>query len=131
MKGIIRYVDINRLRPHERTEPGKLRQIVRELSAGRAGMRPIVIDRATCIILDGHHRHLAARRMGIRMVPCYLVDYSDPSIRVHLRRGEIRDKLIKQAVMSLAGMGKRFPNKTTKHMIPDRPTKKFRINRDI
>ena len=76
---------------------------------------PVLIDSRTKIILDGHHRVYAANRLGLKKVPCCVIDYiENTSIQVETRR---RDIFINKAeVVKMALSPKVFPDKTTKHV---------------
>ena len=75
---------------------------------------PILVDARTKIILDGHHRCYAANRLGLRLVPCFMVDYlNDPSITVSSRR--INIAVDKEIVVRMGLSEGVFPQKTTRH----------------
>ncbi|HEY4513605.1 MAG TPA: ParB N-terminal domain-containing protein [Candidatus Paceibacterota bacterium] len=75
---------------------------------------PLVVDSETKTILDGHHRCYVANRLGLKNIPCYLVNYmKDKSIKVHARRSDI--PVDKKKVIEMALSAKVFPYKTTKH----------------
>ena len=76
---------------------------------------PIAVDKATYIILDGHHRLHALRKIGCKRIPVILFDYRSPEIEVlpH-REGEI---VTKEMIIQTALAGRRMPPKTSKHMI--------------
>ena len=75
---------------------------------------PLLIDSETKTILDGHHRCYAAHRLGLKSVPCYVVNYlNDRSVRVHARKPHI--PVDKKKVIKMALSPKVFPHKTTRH----------------
>ncbi len=76
--------------------------------------QPIVADRATLVILDGHHRWAALKGLGAVRAPVNLVDYGDDRIRVESWRAGVAPPS-KDDVISRALAGKPFPPKTTKH----------------
>jgi len=75
---------------------------------------PIPVEKQTGIVMDGNHRLRAAAMLGLRYLPCVLLDYRDPRVSVtHWQTGEpfcvrrickriLRDQLL-------------FPYKTTRH----------------
>ena len=127
MKGLIRQIDIKRLRPHERTEPGRLKKLVCALRAPHARIRPIIVDRGSYTILDGHHRYQAFVRLGIPKISCLLVDYFDKDISVTFRRADVKNRLTKEIIINTVKKGKLFPYKTTKHRLPFRPAVRMKI----
>jgi ParB-like chromosome segregation protein Spo0J len=103
------------LRPHEEIDPARLDRLVDEIRASGLFYPPVLIDRVTRVILDGHHRWNAAARLGFMLLPCYSVRYfDDPAIRVMSRRPEI--DVTKQSVIDMALAGHKYPHKTTRHM---------------
>jgi hypothetical protein len=76
---------------------------------------PIAVDKKTYIILDGHHRLHALKKIGCKRIPVILFDYQSPEIEVlpH-REGET---VTKEMIIETALTGGRMPPKTSKHMI--------------
>ena len=72
--------------------------LVRQIEAEGEISRPIIVDKRSFMVLDGHHRLAALKRLGAIRVPAYLVDYQNPGVRVYLRRKYLSMKMIKQAV---------------------------------
>ena len=104
------------LHPHERTVPEKVAELARALEHDGAIIRPVVVDEETLVVLDGHHRLAALRKLGCRQVPVILVDYSDPSIVVATwREGEVPPT--KEAVLLRALAGDVFEPKSTRHPV--------------
>lgn len=109
----IKLVDIDELRPHEHVDPKRVDEIAGSIRA--IGLQyPIVADRKTKIILDGHHRYNAFRKMNINKIPVYYMDYEDRRIIVDSWTGK---KITKQDVIDKVRSGGLFPEKTTKHML--------------
>ena len=103
------------LLPHEEIDPGRLDRLVEEIQNAGFFYPPVLIDRATRVILDGHHRWNAATRLSFALMPCYSVLYlDDPRIRVMSRRPDI--EVTKQSVIDMAMSGRMYPHKTTRHM---------------
>lgn len=48
----------------------------------RCKIVPIVVDRNSLTILDGHHRHQAAVILGLDKIPVILVDYLSEDIKI-------------------------------------------------
>jgi len=109
------YIQLEKLREHEQVDTERLSELIKQILADGVLKRPILADRATLTILDGHHRLRALRKLGVKVVPAMLVDYSDPRIVVRRWAGEgyISKELALEAAMS----GKLLPPKTTKHMV--------------
>ncbi len=115
MQGEFELIAPRLLRPHEEVDAGRVQRLVEEIRNAGEFYPPVLVDRATRVILDGHHRWHAASRLGLSLLPCYAVSYlHDPAIRVMSRRPGI--DVSKQAVIDTALAGKTYPHKTTRHM---------------
>jgi hypothetical protein len=88
---------------------------------------PILAERTHYIILDGHHRHGALLELGARWVPVFLVDYDDEGVRVETWPGSVLDHVTKEEIVEAVLAGKRFPPKTTRHIV-DLPDRGARVN---
>lgn len=89
---------------------------------------PLVVDSETKTILDGHHRCYAANRLGLKHIPCYLVNYmKDQSIKVHARRSDT--PVDKKKVIEMALSPKVFPHKTTRHEYEAPPFNSLPLNK--
>lgn len=115
----ITLVPLNALRQHEQILDEHLMGVQRDLVQDGMVKDPIIVDQRTMVILDGHHRYNALKRMGYKYVPVYLVDYSSEHIGVTAwRAGE---HVTKAEVMRAGLSGNLMPAKTSRHSIPDMP----------
>jgi ParB-like chromosome segregation protein Spo0J len=109
------FFNIEELREHEEIRPDYLEALKDEILGDGILKMPICIDKKTCVILDGHHRLQALKRLGYTKIPCVLVDYQSPDIRVIAwREGE---QITKERIIEIALSEKKMPSKTSKHMI--------------
>jgi hypothetical protein len=108
-------MDLDELKEHEQIRPEYLEELKNEILSDGILKMPIAVDRTTCIILDGHHRLHALRRIGCKRIPCILFDYQSPEIEVlPQREGET---VTKEMIIQTAQAGRRMPPKTSKHMV--------------
>jgi hypothetical protein len=115
IKDEVVFFKIEELKEHEEIRPDYLETLKNEILADGILKMPICIDEKTCIILDGHHRLQALKRLGCKKIPCVLVDYQSENISViPWREGET---ITKETIIDMALSGKRMPSKTSKHMI--------------
>ncbi len=117
-------VDPGDLLPHEDVDSLRLRELRDRLTRDGILYRPVIVDRTSKVILDGHHRVRLLGELGCTLVPVYMVDYPHPSIRVFGRRPGISvDKTI---VVQRGLSGNPFPPRTSRHVFttppPLRPT---------
>ncbi len=109
------FIRIEELREHEEVRPVYLEELKNEIISDGILKMPIAVDRNTFIILDGHHRLHALKKIGCKKIPVILVDYHSPEIEViPWREGE---KVTKEMIIHTALTGKRMAPKTSKHMI--------------
>ena len=116
----VELVPLEILRPHEQILPKKVDQLERITHRWNAYTKPLLLDRATGTILDGHHRYNVAKRIGLLCVPCVLIDYlDDDSIELDLWPNSGRDSISKQDVIDAALSGDLMHPKTSRHRLSD------------
>ncbi|MFH1895144.1 MAG: ParB N-terminal domain-containing protein [archaeon] len=120
----IKLIEISLLKPHEKIIPSRLLKIINSIRKNKTLFFPVVIDKTSLTILDGHHRVKAFRLLGIKKIPCFLVDYFSDEIKLLNRRKGF--SATKSDVISRALIENLFPCKTTKHVL-----ELFRINYKI
>jgi L-serine kinase (ADP) len=103
------------LLPHEKHDPDHARDLAAEMEASGLWTTPLLIERQHLIILDGHHRWAAARRLGLTSVPAFLVSYGDPRLSLASWRPE--ERWIPRDVIACALTGRLCPMKTTRHIL--------------
>ncbi len=109
------------LKPHEKTNKTKLIKVINSIKKHKLLFFPVIIENSNYVILDGHHRIKAFKALGIKKIPCLLVNYFSDKIQLKKRRKEI--KINKNLVIENALSKKLFPFKTTNHVL-----ELFRIN---
>jgi hypothetical protein len=109
------FLRMEELREHEETRPDYLEELKNQILCDGILKMPIAVDRKTYIILDGHHRLQALKRIGCTKIPVVFVDYHSPHIAIlPWRDGE---EVTKEMIIEAARTGRRMPSKTSKHMI--------------
>ena len=111
----VREVSLMLLREHEQIESERLRQIREEIQREGRLRHPILVDKQSGVILDGHHRFRAYRELGFETIPCLLVNYHSELVSVQSRRSDIA--VSKAEVIRRALSGELFPPKTTQHIL--------------
>ena len=119
-------IQMSELLPHEEIKQKKLRTLI-DLVKKRGGLyEPILVDRETKTLLDGHHRYNTALHLGLKFIPGIEVDYlEDESIQVESWPGKEEMKITKESVLSMAKSENLFPPKTSKHSISFEYPKQF------
>jgi hypothetical protein len=116
----LRYaiLDIERLRPHEKTNADRLAKLVDAIRTDGYLRRPVLVDDEHFVILDGHHRYEALRRLGCVRIPVYLVEYGDDGIGLTTWPEAAVKVVTKAEVLERGIHGDLFPPKTTRHLFP-------------
>lgn len=110
---------LSKLKEHEMIDKNYLAKIKHLIKKSGVFKEPIIVDKDNLVILDGHHRFNSCKQLGLKMIPCILVDYfNDPKIKVITRRKEFM--IDKKTVINMGLSKNLFPVKTTKHYIPYR-----------
>jgi L-serine kinase (ADP) len=110
---------IELLKPHEQISiPHGLKLLWHVVKSGRTLPAPLLVDGATGVILDGHHRYWVCRILGITRVPCVCVNYFSDIVTVTPRRTDV--PVSKSAVIVAAFSGKKMPRKSTCHSVCQR-----------
>jgi hypothetical protein len=112
-------VPLDELKPHERIDEADLPGLVAEIRARGLLRHPIWVARGSRVILNGHHRVAALRRLGAARAPAWLIDYHSRSVRVD--RWSPGPSISKEEVERRALEGRLFPPKTTKHILATDP----------
>jgi len=123
MKNNIKIIEIADLKAHEKTSPKREKEIMEFLKKSKSFTRPIIVDKETLTILDGHHRVKTMKYLGYKKIPAMLVDYKSNQIKVNLRSKGLKvlsEDLIKFIVTSIANSGLLLPQKTTRHLVSNR-----------
>ncbi len=110
-----RLVPIEDLREHEQIEPHRVDELVDDIQRTKVVADPIWVAAGSCVILNGHHRVAALRRLGARRVPAWVMEYYSPDVKLD-RWGE-GPPIPKEEVERRAADGELFPPKTTRHSV--------------
>lgn len=108
-------VKIDSLKEHEDCDPFYLKELLEKIIKDGELKRPIIADSRTMVIIDGHHRYRCMKMLGKKYIPAYLIDYSKPEIEVYSWNN--KEMIMKEKILEAGLTGKKFPPKTTRHMI--------------
>jgi|TARA_B110000196_G_scaffold41836_1_gene32054 ParB-like chromosome segregation protein Spo0J len=116
----VELVPLELLRPHEEIIIKKVNQLEKMTHRWNAYTKPLLLDRNTGTILDGHHRYEVAQRLKLKCVPCVMIDYlNDDSIELDIWPNCGRETITKQDVIESALSGELFSPKTSRHRLSD------------
>ena len=108
-------IELREILPHEDFSFDALLKLATFLSNHHSyQLPPLIIDKKSKVIIDGHHRYQALKKIGKRFAPCTLLDYSDNRIiafQENLRGNELN----KSDIIKRATQKKLYPQKFTCH----------------
>ncbi|MGQ9542539.1 MAG: hypothetical protein ACUVTM_00410 [Candidatus Bathyarchaeia archaeon] len=107
--GTLPTINIQSLRPHEQTDPYRLREMIKQLVKDGYQKDPIIVEDKHMIILDGHHRFSALKTLGYSRILAYKVNYGDERI------------MLKTWYPVVTGSRKRLIEVLTPHIEPKTP----------
>lgn len=120
----LKLVELSKLKPHEKTINSRLLQVINSIKKKKTLFYPVVVEKSNLVILDGHHRVKAFKFLGIKKIPCLLVDYFSEKIKLLKRKKSVQ--VSKDVVIERAILENLFPPKTTNHVL-----EKFKIKYKI
>lgn len=97
----------------EQVDPANVTRLCESIVRAGHWLEPIIVERSRGIVMDGNHRFTAALQLGLKRVPCILLDYSDP--RVCVRHWQTGQAFEVAQIFSTIARGEIFPYKTTRH----------------
>jgi len=106
-------VPIGKLLAHEEVEEENVAELLGELERTQVFADPIWVARESLVILNGHHRVEALRRLHATRVPVWLLDYDTDLVSLEPWRPGL--PIAKTEVVRRAQKGELFPPKTTRH----------------
>ena len=117
LEGVV-LVETVSLRDHEEVIPNNLETRTSKLLS-KGFYKPIIVDRESMVILDGHHKWTAAKSLGLARVPVIMVDYLiDESVLVDVWPDCGKESVTKTEVLEMGVSGDVFPPKTSRHTLP-------------
>ncbi len=131
LRASLEILDIFSLRPHEQVQRALLEKTMREIAEEGRLRLPVLVEREHHVILDGHHRYEALKRLGCRRIPCYVVDYRSEEIGLTTWPEATLDHVSKEEVVEHGMKGQLFPPKTTRHLLKDRLPESPVLLRDL
>ncbi|MAK04517.1 MAG: hypothetical protein CMA03_01345 [Euryarchaeota archaeon] len=116
----VELLDINWLKAHEEVHQKKVIELFEMTLRWGGYTKPLLIDRETGTILDGHHRYEVGKKLKLKFIPAIVIDYlEDDRIDVTTWSNSNLKKIEKTDVINMALSGKLFPPKTSKHSLSE------------
>jgi len=109
----IHLLPLEILKPHEKFCPNIMNYWLRKIIFKKHWTQPILVHKETKIIMDGHHRHQIAQKLGLKYIPCILTDYTNPYLKVYYSDNQaIMDD---QIILKAGQTGRLLDKKSSRH----------------
>ncbi|EPJ53938.1 MAG: hypothetical protein OFPI_08660 [Osedax symbiont Rs2] len=108
----VRLLTLDSLIPHEHYDRQHALTLAEKIQFEGIWNQPLLVDKSSHIILDGHHRLVAAQLLCLYVIPCFCLDYDDNKIIVDSWRD---DFYVDRKVVRQAAKGDLLPIKTSRH----------------
>jgi len=108
-------VPISKLHAHEEFEEENVVELVAQIERTGIFADPIWVSKVSLVILNGHHRVEALRRLRALRVPAWMLDYETDIVSLEPWRAGL--PITKAEVVRRALDGHLFPPKTTRHHV--------------
>lgn len=105
---------VESLLPTEEFNENRVAEVLEMIINSGVWVTRIAVHENPYVVMDGHHRLEAAKRLGLRAVPCVLLSYQQ--VPVESRRPEI--KVSPEDIINRGLEANLYPEKTTKHVLP-------------
>lgn len=107
------------LLPHEQVLPERLEEMLEKIRRRDYFHKPVLVDRESLTILDGHHKWTAAGMLKLKLVPVVKVDYlTDERIVVEPRPESGTTHITKEEVVAMGRSETVYPPKSSRHVLP-------------
>ncbi|ALK32772.1 ParB N-terminal domain-containing protein [Burkholderia plantarii] len=107
----LRFLDPARLLPHELHDPVHAAALADSMRESGIWRVPIVVERGSLTVMDGHHRLAAALALRVARIPALLLDYDTVPVSATRDGYEVTPA----AIVARARAGELYPVKTTRH----------------
>ena len=101
--------------PHESIIPERARRVREEILEAGILYKPVLADRDTLTVIDGHHRLHALASIGARLVPVLLLDYDRDVETILPPTRHLPYSTAAEAADQLEAHARRGPHRVTLH----------------
>lgn len=109
----VEYEPPSALLPTERHDPVRVGELIEKVKKKGFWTTPILVEKNSLAIMDGHHRTAVALKLNLKKVPVVKLSYGDPRV---LLSGWKPGKIFSpEEIISAALSGVPLPLKSTKH----------------
>src|SRR3989338_769094 len=98
---VIALIEINDLHDHEQIKQQHLDELCEQIKKDGEVKYPLIVDKYSNVVLDGHHRYYALKKLGCKYAPSYVVDYYDKHIKVECWYPLVKTRREAKAILKL------------------------------
>jgi hypothetical protein len=115
---MVHLVSLSWLKPHEEIRAKNAKKLEKMTKRWGGYTKPLLVDKNTGAILDGHHRHAVGQKLGLARLPVMLFDYlEDERIIVEVWPNCGIESLSKQDIIKMCLSENVYPPKTSRHLL--------------
>ncbi len=123
----VKIIPIRIVKPSEYYNLDTVNLLVKCIECAGIWTHPIIIEKQNFIIMDGHHRFQAAKNLGLKNIPAFVIGYDNPYLKLTSRIPE--QNILAENVIKAGLTGKLLNYKSTCHNISiDMPKTKIQIS---
>lgn len=110
----IEFISTETILPNEEHSATHAAELASAMKSSGLWRVPIILERESLAVMDGHHRLAAARSLGVAKVPVLRLEYRHVKV-VASREGFT---VSPEEIVARARDGRLYPEKTTRHVFP-------------
>lgn len=110
----VKIIDIESIYPHEHTDNNHVKLLKEKILTDGYWTKPIIVDKNSQILMDGHHRLEVAKSLNLNNIPCYELSYNSNNIEI--KSWSDNHTINYHDIISMVKRKKYYPIKTTRHI---------------
>lgn len=109
------FLPLQNLHRHEQIDLERATTLLNDIGAAGIWTQPLLVEKHSRVVLDGHHRFWCACQIGLVSIPAILIEYCDPDLTLETWRADF--PVTMDDVLTAARTGALLPIKTSRHRL--------------